>query len=80
MFKGINAIEFNKRFSNNEACYQYLIAWKWGKGFVCCKCGCSESNKEGAWTWSLFVALQKGLSGKIGFERPNLETSDMNST
>jgi hypothetical protein len=45
MFKGINAIEFNKRFSSNEACYHYLIEWKWGKGFACSRCGCGESNK-----------------------------------
>jgi len=45
MFKGINAIEFNKRFSSNEVCYQYLIAWKWGKGFTCSRCGCDQSNK-----------------------------------
>lgn len=45
MFKGINAIEFNKRFSTNESCYQYLIAWKWGKGFTCSRCGCTENNK-----------------------------------
>lgn len=45
MFKGINAIEFNKRFSNNEDCYEYLIEWKWRKGFSCSRCGCTESNK-----------------------------------
>jgi len=45
MFKGINAIEFNKRFSSNEACYKYLIEWKWGKGFACSRCGCEQSNK-----------------------------------
>lgn len=45
MFKGINAIEFNKRFSSNEACYQYLIEIKWGKGFICSRCGCSPSYK-----------------------------------
>jgi ISXO2-like transposase domain/Transposase zinc-ribbon domain len=45
MFKGINAIEFNKRFSSNEACYQYLIDWKWGKGFLCSRCGCDQNNK-----------------------------------
>lgn len=45
MFKGINAIEFNKRFNNNEACYRYLIEWKWGKGFSCSRCGCKQSNK-----------------------------------
>jgi KaiC/GvpD/RAD55 family RecA-like ATPase len=45
MFKGINAIEFNKRFANNEDCYQYLIEKKWGKGFACSRCGCASSNK-----------------------------------
>jgi ISXO2-like transposase domain/Transposase zinc-ribbon domain len=45
MFKGINAIEFNKRFSSNESCYEYLIEWKWGKGFACSRCGCELSNK-----------------------------------
>ena len=25
IFKGINAIEFSKRFQNNEDCYNYLI-------------------------------------------------------
>lgn len=45
MFKGINAIEFNKRFANNEDCYQYLIEKKWGNGFSCSRCGFKRSNK-----------------------------------
>lgn len=45
MFKGINAIEFNRRFVNNESCYLYLLEWKWGKGYSCSRCGCRESNK-----------------------------------
>ena len=45
MFKGINAIAFNKRFVNNEACYNYLIEKKWGKGYSCSRCGCTESVK-----------------------------------
>jgi hypothetical protein len=45
MFKGINAIEFNKRFNSNEDCYKYLIEWKWGKGFSCSRCGFEQSNK-----------------------------------
>lgn len=32
-------------FNNNECCYQYLIDWKWGKGFCCSRCGCEQSNK-----------------------------------
>ena len=31
MFKGINAIEFSKRFKSNEDCYLYLVEIKWGK-------------------------------------------------
>lgn len=45
MFVGINAIDFNKQFSTSEECYQYLIEWKWGKGYACAKCGCAKSNK-----------------------------------
>lgn len=45
MFQGINVIEFSKRFNNNESCYQYLMDWKWGKGFSCSRCGCRQSNK-----------------------------------
>ncbi|MCX6323619.1 MAG: IS1595 family transposase, partial [Sphingobacteriales bacterium] len=30
MFKGINAIEFSKRFQTNEDCYRYLMNLKWG--------------------------------------------------
>jgi len=45
MFRGINAIQFNKKFSSNEDCFRYLIEWKWGKGFACSRCGCKESNK-----------------------------------
>lgn len=45
MFKGINAIEFNKRFSSNEDCYRYLVEIKWRKGFQCSRCGCVESYK-----------------------------------
>lgn len=29
MFKGINAIEFNKRFKSNEDCFEYLMQLLW---------------------------------------------------
>jgi len=45
MFKGINAIEFTKRFQNNEDCYNYLIDIKWRKGYQCSRCGCQQSYK-----------------------------------
>jgi hypothetical protein len=49
MFKSINAIEFARRFKDNESCYEYLIEKKWGNGYRCIRCGCSESNKGRTW-------------------------------
>ena len=31
-------IEFDQRFLNSSACYQYLFKMKWPQGFNCCKC------------------------------------------
>ena len=45
MFQGINAIEFSKRFKDNDSCYEYLLMKKWGTGYQCIRCGCKESNK-----------------------------------
>jgi hypothetical protein len=45
MFKGINAIEFSKKFTSNEDCYNYLMTIKWRKGYQCSKCGGSDSYK-----------------------------------
>ena len=32
-------IEFDMRFSNPSACYDYLFSLKWPDGYVCKKCG-----------------------------------------
>lgn len=45
MFKGLNAIEFARRFTCNEDCYRYLVDIKWSKGFQCSRCGCQEFYK-----------------------------------
>ena len=45
MFQGINSIDFNRRFKNNEDCYRYLIEKKWGNGYQCSRCGCEECYK-----------------------------------
>lgn len=37
--KGENFLEFSKRFSNDDACKQYLADNKWLSGFVCKKFG-----------------------------------------
>lgn len=34
--------EFQKRFSSEEACEEYLFLLRWANGFVCPKCGCIE--------------------------------------
>lgn len=39
-FKGVNAIHFHKRFTNDEACYDYLARAKWSDDtYFCKKCG-----------------------------------------
>ena len=38
MCKGINAIEFGKRFYDNEHCYLYLVKQKWVEGCHCSRC------------------------------------------
>jgi len=45
MFKGINAIQFSRKFVNNEVCYEYLMKKKWSKGYSCSWCGCTRSKK-----------------------------------
>ena len=37
-----NEIEFDHRFSDPKACYQYLFDQKWPQGFTCKKCGHSK--------------------------------------
>lgn len=40
-----NLLEFEKHFSDEEKCRNYLIRLRWPEGFVCCRCG----SKKG-WT------------------------------
>ena len=37
-FIGVNSITFNKRFTEDGECYEYLSLIKWENGFVCRKC------------------------------------------
>jgi hypothetical protein len=37
-----NEIEFDQRFSNPKACYDYLFKQKWPNGFICKRCGHSK--------------------------------------
>ncbi len=34
-----NQAEFDKRFNNEQACYNYLLSLRWPQGFVCQRCG-----------------------------------------
>lgn len=36
---------FSKRFSNDESCLDFLAQFKWKQGFVCDKCGHTNSCK-----------------------------------
>ena len=45
MFKGVNAIEFARRFPNNEACLRFLEEKKWKNGYRCVHCGWGRYRK-----------------------------------
>lgn len=38
-YKSLSIFEFQERFPDNEACYEYLAELKWSEGFTCRKCG-----------------------------------------
>ena len=38
-FKSLTIFEFQERFPDESACYEYLIDLKWGNGFICPNCG-----------------------------------------
>ena len=37
--KGISIKEFLGKYGTEEQCYEALFKWRWGKGFVCRRCG-----------------------------------------
>lgn len=41
-FKGVNSINFHKRFTDNDSCIEYLSLIKWKRGYSCRRC----SNKN----------------------------------
>lgn len=41
------SIEFDEKFSSEEACEKYLFISRWGSGFSCEKCGHTEYWKDG---------------------------------
>ena len=45
LFKGINAIEFGRKFQNQDDCYHYLYLIKWKNGYQCKLCGSAEAIK-----------------------------------
>ena len=44
--KGISLIDFLERFDSEEKCERYLEKLKWGKGFICSKCGGAKYYKS----------------------------------
>jgi transposase-like protein len=41
--------DFRGRFQSNEDCYNFLIEKKWGSGYKCIKCGCTNYCKGRQW-------------------------------
>lgn len=41
-YNSLSIFEFQERFPDEAACYEYLVALKWGNGYQCIKCGNSK--------------------------------------
>lgn len=44
LFKGLTLLEFTDTFKDDDACKHYLLQHKWGDGFTCSKCGCTNEH------------------------------------
>ena len=44
-YLGVNSITFNKRFKDDNDCYEYISLIKWEDGFVCRKCNYEKYYK-----------------------------------
>lgn len=42
MIQAINFFQFQKMFSTNQKCWQYLIKIRWPNGFICPECCCKQ--------------------------------------
>ena len=42
MCKILTLFEFQKQFSTEEDCFNYLFEYRWPQGFICPKCACTE--------------------------------------
>lgn len=71
-----NLIEFEKRFSTEDACIQYLFRLRWPKGFICPRCKSSKGwfTKRGLFKCTK-CAYQASVKAGTIFERSRLPIS-----
>jgi predicted RNA-binding Zn-ribbon protein involved in translation (DUF1610 family) len=55
-------LDFEKRFSTEEACREYLFALRWPAGFQCPQCG-----GEKAWRMSRSVVVCRLSASSVGY-------------
>ena len=48
-FKSTNLLEFTERFKTDNDCHQYLVDFKWSKGFRCSRCKCKTAVRSKTW-------------------------------
>lgn len=49
MKKQQSLTSFMTNYSSEEKCFEYLVEQRWSHGFVCSKCGCTETIKGRTW-------------------------------
>lgn len=51
-------IDFTKKYSDRDACLQYLVDQKWGEGYQCKKCGGTHAHKGRTWYYKKCAKCQ----------------------
>jgi hypothetical protein len=51
MKKQLNLHGFMEKFQTEEQCLKFLVNEKWGKGYQCRRCSCTENNKGRTWSY-----------------------------
>lgn len=64
-YESMNLYQFQKQFTTNEKCEEYLFKLKWPDGYVCKKCGCKHYFTTKTRNLNLFECAQCGYQATV---------------
>ena len=65
MQQSMTLIQFQKKFSTEEACHSHLFTMKWPEGFLCAKCGHKHFYETNTRKFNLYECKQCGYQATV---------------